>query len=463
MLWVVAAALAAMLYGWFAAERRWFPHALFADGVKTLRAVADRPTVYRMGLLGFAGIAPGDAPAQRVRFLGDAATLGGPVLWSGVGSYWFRDLCPRTGCAAVAYRADGTVAHAYPWRPREVERAWRAAAAPRLHEFQPGYAFAANAHPSHVLAYPNGDVSVALKHYNAYPYPLGVARVDRRGMPRWVRRDYSHHIGQLDTAGGLMTPALTLGEAKLPVKLRGFGCADKNAYWSLINFIDGEGRLTRSMALTRALLDSPFAGAVNHTSNPCDPLHANAVHRLGPDAAGAWGIAPGDIVASLRNLSAFAVVDADAARLKRLVKGGFHQQHGVTHYRQAKFLMFDNLGGDGVHGPSRVLMVDLADGRETTVFPNVGTPAPLRGLHSDVAGHIDISPDGNRALVSFTRSAVAVEIALPSGEALAVLTSLHDVSGVAAFSGELAKRRLEHAAKARLYNVSYIRQSARSD
>ena len=457
LLFAVAIALGALGYGWLAAERRWPPHGLFADGVKALRAAGDAPTVFRMGFLGFADIAAADAPAHRVRFLGGASTLGGPVLWSGLGSYWFRDLCPGAGCVAVAYDAAGAVAHAYPWRPREVARAWLADSGDDYpHEFRPGYAFTTDAHPTRVLPYPNGDVSVVFQHYTAYPYPLGVARLDRRGMPRWVRRDYSHHMGHLDPPGNLMIPALRLGEARMPVRLRRLRCGDESAYWSLINVIDADGRLVRSMALTRALLNSPFAGAINHTTNPCDPLHLNYVYRLGADAGGAWGIAPGDIVASLRNLSAFAIVDGATGRLKRLVRGSFQLQHSVTHYRAAKFLLFDNEGG-GRQGPARVLMVDLADGRETTVFPTSATPARLRGLRSSVAGHIDISPDGRRALASFTRSAVAVEIALPSGEATAVFASLHDVTGLAAFSGPLAAQRDTHAAKSRLYNLSYIR------
>ena len=37
--------------------------------------------------------------------------------------------------------------------------------------------------------------------------------------------------------------------------------------------------------------------------------------------------------------------------------------------------MFDNRGTDGVYGPSRLLMIDIANGQETTVFPNSSTPA----------------------------------------------------------------------------------------
>ena len=114
--------------------------------------------------------------------------------------------------------------------------------------------------------------------------------------------------------------------------------------------------------------------------------------------------------------------------------------------------MLDNHGG--ARGSARVLMVDLADGRETTVFPNDGTPDALRDLASGVGGHLDIAPDRGRALATFSRAGVAVEIGLPNGELRAVFTSLHDVSGLTAFPRQARGR----VAKASLAGLTYIRE-----
>ena len=135
-----------------------------------------------------------------------------------------------------------------------------------------------------------------------------------------------------------------------------------------------------------ALVSSKFASVLLNTSDACDPLHLNFIHQLGDDAGGAQGIAPGDLVVSLRSLSAFAILDGETGRLKRLVRGGFLQQHSVQHLEGSTFLMFDNLGHDYVGGPSRLLMVDISDGRETTIFPNDATPEALRGLFSKNGG-----------------------------------------------------------------------------
>ena len=178
-----------------------------------------------------------------------------------------------------------------------------------------------------------------------------------------------------------------------------------------IGIIDGNGQLLKRINLIDALRDSPFALIIqstsklknptaSHTASPCDPLHLNFVHRLRDDAGGTWGLAPGDLVASLRNLSAFAILDGESGRVKRLVRGSFLYQHSVQHLTGSTFLMFDNHGGDAVHGPSRLLMIDLADSRETTLFPNDQTPEPLRHLFSARPRcTIDISPDRQRAMV----------------------------------------------------------------
>ena len=151
-------------------------------------------------------------------------------------------------------------------------------------------------------------------------------------------------------------------------------------------------------------------------------------------------------------MSAFAVLDGETRALKRLVRGAFFRQHDVTHLTGSTFLMFDNQGGDRVGGPSRLLMVDLATGAETTIFPNERTPAALRGLYSYNRSAIDVSPDGERATATFSREGVAVEVRLADGEVLGVFRSLHDVSGLDQFPEE----RLERAAVFFLQGVDYL-------
>ena len=97
-------------------------------------------------------------------------------------------------------------------------------------------------------------------------------------------------------------------------------------------------------------------------------------------------------------------------------------------------------------------MVDVSDGRETTIFPNDSTPEVLRSLFSQTRGTIDISHDRERAIVTFTYDSMAVEVRISDGAVLNTFTSLHDVSGLNQFSEE----RATVAGRFRLQGIEYV-------
>ena len=392
------------------------------------------------------------AAANRIEFL-DGDSLHEPVLWYG-GRFQFMDICPEWGCLAVRFGTDGEAEHAWPLRPDALEQAARGAATDEFpHEPAPGFSFVRDADPIGISQYPNGDLLVVFQnHRTSVVRAANVARIDRRGYPVWFRRDYSHHWPHLEDDGS----ALVLGgfpihePMSIPMGRDGtfsIGCPS-NPHLDSVNVIDGDGRLLDSIDLVGAIVDSPFALVLldsSNMSNPwglrrCNPVVSNYVHRIADDAPDTWGMSSGDLVVSLRNVSAFAILDAESGRLKRLVRGSFRWQHSVHHWEGSRFLLFDNFGGDRAHGPSRLLMVDLADGRERTIFPNAGAPEALRDFFSRTAGKTSISPDRRRALVAFTEDGVAVEVRLSDGAALNVFRSLHDVSGLEQFPEERAAR-----------------------
>ena len=409
----------------------------------------------------FADGPPERAAANRFQFVaGDS--LNNPVLWQG-GRHQFLEYCPDGGCLAVEYTATGEVAHAYPFR--ELEQAADAAHSDEFpYERSLAFSFARDIHLASISRYANGDLLVILHYRETFPFGAGVVRIDRAGHPVWFRRDYSHHWPHIEDDGVALVPGVLVGNEAISFeragKTRRIDCPKGKPYLDTIGIIDGNGRLLKRLNLIDALRGSPFSIIIHSTQEPytfravpCDPLHSNFVHRLREDAGGAWGIAPGDLVVSMRDLSAFAILDGESGRIKRMVRGSFYYQHSVYHLTGATFLMFDNHGDDGVHGPSRLLKIDLADGREMTLFPNDRTPEPLRNLFTSFEGNIDISPDRRRALVAFTHTGVAVEVRLADGEVLNVFHSLHDVSNLEQFP---EKKRQQRAAVFVTGGLSYI-------
>jgi len=462
LLLVLALALAIFAYGYLSRHYKLFPFSAIHNGIKTLRTLHELHTRKDDGRFAhFAAVPPDSAASHRFGFVASDA-LSGPVLWHG-GRHQFLEYCPDGGCLAVEFTATGQVAHAYPFRFDELEQASNAASFDEFpYELSPASSFARDTSIAGISRYMNGDLLVVFRT-TAFPFGAGVARIDRTGHPVWFRRDYSHHWPHLGNDGVALVPGMLVGSESITFeraqKTITIKCREGRPYLDAISTIDGDGRLLRRINLIDALRDSPFAHIMQSTSDtnyrlaaPCDPLHLNFVHRLRDDAGGTWGLAPGDLVASLRNLSAFAILDGESGRVKRLVRGSFFYQHSVQHLTGSTFLMFDNWGGDGVYGPSRLLMINLADGRETTVFPNDETPEPLRNLFSDKQGTIDISPDRQRAMVVFFQQGVTVEVRLADGAVLNVFRSLHDVSSLEQFP----ETRQQRAAVFTMSGLYYI-------
>ena len=156
-LFVLAIALASFAYGGLVVHYELFPFSIIADGLKTSRTMHELHKEIDDGLfLHFAEVPPDSAASRRFQFLqGDA--LSGPVLWQG-GRYQFLEHCPDEGCLAVEYTATGQVAHAYPFRPDELEQAANAARSDEFpYELPPAFSFAKNVMLSGTSATPSSS------------------------------------------------------------------------------------------------------------------------------------------------------------------------------------------------------------------------------------------------------------------------------------------------------------------
>ena len=402
-----------------------------------------------------------DISASRFEFI-DGDGFAAPILVQAERGA-FRDLCPgEHGCLAVEYSSSGEVRHAYPYRPEEIQDANIVSESEFPYEHAIGWAFEKDAEATSVSRYPDGDLMVVFLFEDSSPYGGGVARISPDGSPVWYRKDYSHHWPHLSDDGVAVVPSFGADrENNFAVdggnpfrRVRRTLLCDGYFLDDYLSVIDGDGNLLNQTSILDVIAESLYAEhLIKHSKDDCDPTHLNSVYVLGEDFAGVDDITPGDMVFSMRRLNAFGILDGDTHRLKRIVRGSFIAQHSVQHLDGSRFIMFDNSGTDGVHGPSRLLIVDLADGRETTVFPNDDTPQHLLNFFARSRGLVDVSPDGRRALVTDVDHGRGFEIRLSDGAVMNIFHNLHDVSGLEQFPDE-------HAANAwrfEIQDISYVK------
>ncbi len=453
ILFFLALSLLLIGYGTLIGKYELFPFEIISSGIKTGKVLISNVKRKDVGMFwGFVDVPPKDAASKRISFLMDTR-LSDPVLFFG-GRFQFTDHCPGEGCLAVEYSTNGEVVHAYPFRPDEINKA------NSTDEFayeRLGFVFSKDARPIGIQRYDNGDLLVVFHNLNTFPFGGGVARIDREGHPVWFRRDYSHHWPTLLEGGTALVPNLKIGSESISVDINGkdevqLDCDTGKPLLDTINVLDEKGRLLRQISIVEPLLNSPFRGVLMQSTDPCDPTHLNSVIRLPENFTGIDNAAPGDFVVSLRNVSAFGIIDGQNGRFKRLFRGTFIQQHSVRHLEGTKFLLFDNLGGDEAGNLSRLLMIDVATGLERTLFPTKGIPKRLEKLFSREAGKVDISPDRQRAIVTFSEYSMAFEVRISDGKLLNIFSSVHDLSDLTQHPDE----RKMKAAVYYLYGVDYI-------
>ena len=246
----------------------------------------------------------------------------------------------------------------------------------------------------------------------AFPYGGGIARLRPDGTPAWYRRDYSHHEPHIVTDQTAWITGMHIGEGPLQVRYEqpkqriSFELPCAKPYIDIIDKIGPNGELLERVVIFEKLAVSRYRFLLRDTKDPCDPIHLNSVHELGWDATGGGGwvggspaIRPGDLVASLRNLNALVVLDRDDFDVKALVRGTFEMQHSVKHLTGSRFLVFDNWGVEADRdGSSRVLMIDLADRTETTVFPGPSTSEVGPNLHRERRPSCQVSGNAGTSL-----------------------------------------------------------------
>ena len=440
---VASIAAIAFLLGFYFTEKHWFPYRILHNAVKTTNALYAQlfPPFGPEQFVGFADIAPAAAARDRIEVREPVASA--PVsehfLMTG-GLNQYLDYCPRYGCVAVEFTRAGKLVHAWPYRPdllssREIVS---------LPYEAPWFRFTDNLYPVGLIKLPGGDLIVTFQQWNTFPFAGGIARLHADGTPVWFRHDYSHHWPRLLSADEIAVPAMRIGPSKISFPLGGktkvdLTC-DGKIEEDLVRILDTDGRVKQEIPVFDAIVHSPWRGMLVEAPNQCVPVHLNYVTAVTPAMVRLYpDVAPDDLLVSLRDLNAFAIIGRRDHRLRHMFTGTFLRQHSAQPLgKSSTMLIFDDHGGGWDGGPSRLIAFDLATRKERTLLPNANAPGAT--MFSDTLGNVSISPDLSRAIVAPSWDGKAYEIRISDGAVLTVFNNVHDLSTVPAAGDSRSSR-----------------------
>ena len=406
MLFVAALCLAAMAYGFAAATYKLFPYQLFTNAKDAYHALREiEPDDLPPNVNALDKNAP---PRPVIRTLSPAA--GAEKLLVSGGPYEFMQRCPTFGCMAWVIDRQGNVLHSW-----EVDTDKLFAQIPNL----AGKTKPENFYPSGIALTPDGGLVMAIQGRNTYPFQIGLVRIDRNGNVVWKHWNNSHHWIAVAADGTVYAPYREAIDGKThfggtAVETR----CKANLGAEGIGVYAPDGKLLRRISLLDAVDKSDFSGLLYGLRSGCDPLHLNSIDIVTPAiAAKISGITAGDLLISLRELNTVAIIDGTDGHFKKVITGRSAAQHSPRFLPDGTALVLDNQGGRMAQGGSRVLRMDFNTGTSTTVFPQPGETAELP-FFTKTAGHIEVSPDGARAMVVGKDPGRAFEIDVASGKAL---------------------------------------------
>jgi hypothetical protein len=366
------------------------------------------------------------------------------VLVTG-GPYQLMQRCPTWGCMAWITDRAGRILHS--WEV-DLDALWDGLSGVS------GDVNPLSLYPVGMALRANGSLVVSFQGRETYPVHIGIASFDREGAILWKRFDRSHHWIAMDAKKRIYTPFSTpLTNLQVGATAVDLDCRAGVTDFDAIRVLSPKGEPLREIPVVDAFLRSGRTGWFYNVRDGCNPVHLNSIALAPPAAAQAIpGAVEGDLLISLRETNTVALLDGTTGEVKYAHSGYTAAQHSPQFLPDGTVLVFDNLGGERRLGGTRVVRLDLVTGEARTVFPNDESEA-LLPVKSETAGHLDVSRDGRRALVSVTHQGRIVEIDVESGAPLWVYDNTHDIAPFL----EASRMARDHAgARFATYGAYYV-------
>lgn len=226
-----------------------------------------------------------------------------------------------------------------------------------------------------VHLFDNGDVLAVFEG-------LGLVKLDKDSRIIWTHAGGEHHDLKVLEDG---TICVLAREVSLDPRFN----PEHPALEDFILCLTPDGEEIRRVSILEALGRSRYAVLLGAVKPQGDVLHTNALEVLDGSLAGQLpAFRAGNVLVSIRTLSALAVVDMVSGKVNWALKGSWRKQHDPSVLPNGNILIFDNNGNSE---RSRVIELDPVTGRIEWTYRGESAD----DFYSQMCGAATRLPNGN--------------------------------------------------------------------
>ncbi len=209
------------------------------------------------------------------------------------------------------------------------------------------------------LMYPNGDLIAVYDGIGDTPHGYGLVKLDRDSKLQWKYLQNAHHDADIGPDGRIYTLTHEIRHEVFEPRLH----LKPPRIDDFLIELSPDGEELRKIDLLAAHDDTPYLRLLDaspwYLERSGDYLHTNTVTYIDADTAAKFDFAEeGQILLSMRETGALAVLDPDSGKIVWALRGSWVGQHDPDLLDNGNILLFDNNGDFGPHGRSRVIEID---------------------------------------------------------------------------------------------------------
>jgi hypothetical protein len=264
-----------------------------------------------------------------------------------------------------------------------------------------------------VKLYPNGDLLAVYDGANDTPHGYGIVKLNRYSQVIWKYLQHVHHDADVAPDGTIyaLTHEIRHNTYKNHMHLKPPRIDD------FLVQLSADGKELRKISLLDSLLDSRYRRMLDqlpwYLAESGDYLHTNTVSYIDAETAKHFDFAKeGQILLSMREPGALAVLDPDTEKIVWALRGPWVGQHDPDLLPNGHILLFDNNGRYDTEGNDKSRVIEFDPNTYKIVWQYAGDAK--KPLDSTIRSEQERLPNGN-TLITESDGGRLVEVT-PNGE-----------------------------------------------